>query len=63
MFRFTVSLALLMLRVLPVALVWVRVSAVSGLFSGVGRSYSRLGAGRLRVLCQGGCAVDGVGRW
>ena len=63
MLRFTVSLALLMLRVLAVVLVWVRVWAVSGLFSGVGRFCSRAGAGQSRGLCQGGCAVGGVGRW
>ena len=61
--RFTVSLVLLMLSVLLVDLVWVRVWVVSGLFTGLGRLYSRMGAGRSRELCQGGCAVCGVGRW
>ena len=63
MLRFTVSLALLMLRVLPVVLVWVRVWAVSGLSSGVGSFCSRVGAGGSRGLCQGGCAVGGLGCW
>ena len=63
MLRFTVCVVLLMLRVLLVGLVWVRVWAVIGLFSGVGCLCSQVAAGRLPGLCKGGCAVGGVGRW
>ena len=42
MLRFTVSLVLSMLRVLPPVLVWVPVWPVSGLCSGVGRLCSRV---------------------
>ena len=44
MLRFTVSPVLMMMWVLLVVLVWVRVWAVSGLCSGVGRLCSRVGA-------------------
>ena len=43
MLPFTVSLVMMMMRVLHVALVWVRVWAVLGLCLGAGRLCSRLG--------------------
>ena len=60
MLRSTVSLVLMMLRALLVVLVWVRVWAVSGLCSGVGCLYSRVGA-RWAVALAGPVGSDREG--
>ena len=61
MLRFTVSLVMMMMRVLQVVLVWVRVWAVTGLCLGAGRLCPRLGAWSAVVLAGSVGRSDGEG--
>ena len=61
MLRFTVSLVMMMMRVLQVVLVWVRVWAVTGFCLGAGRLCSRLGAWSAVVLAGPVGRSDGEG--
>ena len=61
MLQFTVSLVMMMMRVLQVVLVWVRVWAVTGLCLGAGRVCSRLGAWSVVVLAGPVGRSDGEG--